>query len=116
MQQGNVMKKPREQQPDKAVQTVKAETVRIKVAGVEREFDINEPDLPGWIRKKALRSGDYPYDDKMDRQAYATELEALQVELVKMQAWLQATGNRVMVVFEGRDAAGKGGTIDARAR
>jgi polyphosphate kinase 2 len=47
----------------------------------------------------------------MDRQLYEHELYRLQAELVKMQAWVSAQGARVMVVFEGRDAAGKGGTI-----
>ncbi|MGR3486182.1 MAG: polyphosphate kinase 2 [Paracoccaceae bacterium] len=53
----------------------------------------------------------YPYDRRWDRTAYEDALAALQVELVKLQAWVKATGARVVVVFEGRDAAGKGGTI-----
>src|SRR5690606_26612570 len=53
-----------------------------------------------------------PYDDKMPRKEYEKHLESLQIELVKLQAWLQNSGNRVLVVFEGRDAAGKGGTIN----
>jgi polyphosphate kinase 2 len=48
---------------------------------------------------------------KLDREAYEHELERLQVELVKMQEWVKKEGRRVAVVFEGRDAAGKGGTI-----
>jgi len=48
---------------------------------------------------------------RLDRAAYEAELERLQVELVRMQDWIRATGTRVAVVFEGRDAAGKGGTI-----
>ena len=48
---------------------------------------------------------------KLDREAYEHELERLQVELVKMQEWVKREGRRVAVVFEGRDAAGKGGTI-----
>ena len=47
----------------------------------------------------------------IDRKLYAKELARLQVELVKMQYWVKATGFRLMVLFEGRDAAGKGGTI-----
>ena len=47
----------------------------------------------------------------LSRKAYEAELARLQVELVTMQAWLRQTGNRLLVVFEGRDAAGKGGTI-----
>jgi polyphosphate kinase 2 len=81
------------------------------VAGKERSFDIDEPDLPDWIAKRAMKSGGYPYPKKLKNKKYLEELERLQVELVKLQYWLQATGNRVMALFEGRDAAGKGGTI-----
>ncbi|MGC4026450.1 MAG: polyphosphate kinase 2 [Mesorhizobium sp.] len=107
------MKKAKKADAPASTQTVEADAVRIKVEGEERTFDINNPDLPGWIKKKALTSGGYPYQDKMDKDAYAKTLEALQMELVKMQVWLQKTGERVLVVFEGRDAAGKGGTIEA---
>ncbi|MIL10117.1 polyphosphate kinase 2 [Salmonella enterica subsp. enterica] len=89
-----------------------AEAVKLKIDGETHTFDIEDPELPGWVKKKALTSGGYPYDDKLDSDVYATTLEKLQVELVKMQAWLQATGHRVLILFEGRDAAGKGGTID----
>ena len=55
--------------------------------------------------------GDYPYANLMSRKAYEREKYRLQVELLKLQAWVKETGQRVVVVFEGRDAAGKGGTI-----
>ena len=48
---------------------------------------------------------------RLDRKVYEQELTRLQVELVKMQYWLKASGYRLIVLFEGRDAAGKGGTI-----
>jgi len=48
---------------------------------------------------------------RIPREAYETELFRLQGELVKMQEWLRSTGARIVVIFEGRDAAGKGGTI-----
>ncbi|MEM9438245.1 MAG: polyphosphate kinase 2 [Pseudomonadota bacterium] len=53
----------------------------------------------------------YPYEERMDKDAYEEELAVLQVELVKFLAWVKETGQRVAIVFEGRDAAGKGGTI-----
>ncbi|WP_299148269.1 polyphosphate kinase 2 [uncultured Tateyamaria sp.] len=53
----------------------------------------------------------YPHPRRMKRKAYEAEMETLQIELVKMQAWASASGARVACVFEGRDAAGKGGTI-----
>src|SRR5262252_3383873 len=55
----------------------------------------------------------YPYDQRLDRAAYEHDKRLLQIELLKLQQWIKATGERVVVVFEGRDAAGKGGTIKA---
>jgi polyphosphate kinase len=53
----------------------------------------------------------YPYDERMDRAEYDHEKRLLQIELLKLQNWMKASGERLMVLFEGRDAAGKGGTI-----
>ncbi|WP_170409630.1 polyphosphate kinase 2 [Ruegeria arenilitoris] len=53
----------------------------------------------------------YPYDERMKRKEYEKEMEKLQIELVKMQSWLKETDHRILLIFEGRDAAGKGGTI-----
>lgn len=53
----------------------------------------------------------YPHQERMGRKAYEEQMEALQIELVKLQAWAKESGARVAIVFEGRDAAGKGGTI-----
>ena len=53
----------------------------------------------------------YPYAHKLKRRAYDEEKRLLQIELLKFQAWVKETGQRVIIVFEGRDAAGKGGTI-----
>ena len=54
---------------------------------------------------------DYPYATKMPRHEYEYRKRPLQIELVKLQNWVKSTGQRVVIVFEGRDAAGKGGTI-----
>ncbi len=62
-------------------------------------------------KKGRIINPDYPYDKRMDRDDYEAALEALQIELVKLQAAAQEDGQRIVVVFEGRDAAGKGGTI-----
>ncbi|MCW8058313.1 MULTISPECIES: polyphosphate kinase 2 [Agrobacterium tumefaciens complex] len=91
----------------------KKRTVEITIGGKLRSFDIDNPVLPEWVEEKKLSAGNFPYDKKMKREEYDTALEALQVELVKVQFWLQVTGKRVMAVFEGRDAAGKGGAIFA---
>ena len=54
---------------------------------------------------------DYPYDELMTRNGYEVEKYLLQIELLKFQYWAQDTGRKHVIVFEGRDAAGKGGTI-----
>ena len=57
------------------------------------------------------RSSQVSATPKLPRELYERELFRLQGELVKMQGWMRATGARMVVIFEGRDAAGKGGTI-----
>ncbi|MCK9258841.1 MAG: polyphosphate kinase 2 [Azoarcus sp.] len=57
------------------------------------------------------RIGAYPYKNLMSRRNYEKQKYRLQVELLKLQAWVKETGQRVVILFEGRDAAGKGGTI-----
>ena len=54
---------------------------------------------------------DYPYDERMSRHEYESLKRPLQIELVRLQNWVKSTGQRIVLVFEGRDAAGKGGTI-----
>jgi polyphosphate kinase 2 len=53
----------------------------------------------------------YPYDERLDTESYERQKRLLQIELLKMQKWIKANGRRQVVLFEGRDAAGKGGTI-----
>jgi polyphosphate kinase len=75
-------------------------------------------DAPDHVRKR-IKTADkdevldktYPYSTRKNRKEYEELLEDLQIELVKMQSWAKETGARIAVVFEGRDAAGKGGTI-----
>ncbi|MBY0464139.1 MAG: polyphosphate kinase 2 [Burkholderiales bacterium] len=57
------------------------------------------------------RKGEYPYKNLLSRKSYEKQKYLLQVELLKLQAWAKETGQRVVILFEGRDAAGKGGTI-----
>lgn len=87
--------------------------LELDVHGKKRVFDIDDPVLPDWIEEKAFDSDDYPYDKKLDNKEYEKTLKLLQIELVKVQFWQQKTGKRIMAVFEGRDAAGKGGAIHA---
>jgi polyphosphate kinase 2 len=58
-----------------------------------------------------FRSGRYPYKNKIKKAAYEAHLKELQVELLKVQSWVKKSGQRIVILFEGRDAAGKGGTI-----
>jgi polyphosphate kinase 2 len=60
---------------------------------------------------KDWRSGAYPYKNLLSRKVYEMQKYQLQVELLKLQAWAKDTGQRIVILFEGRDAAGKGGTI-----
>ncbi len=72
----------------------------------------SDPDLidPGGNPIETWRD-DYPYDERLDRDLYEAEKYALQIELLKFQYWTQDTGRKHVILFEGRDAAGKGGTI-----
>ena len=63
--------------------------------------------------KDEIMSAKYPYREAMKRKDYEARMDALQLQLVRMQADVKATGKRLICVFEGRDAAGKGGVIDA---
>ncbi|MER7589380.1 polyphosphate kinase 2 [Micromonospora sp. NPDC127501] len=54
---------------------------------------------------------DYPYDERLDREEYDRDKRLLQIELLKLQDWIKESGERLVILFEGRDAAGKGGTI-----
>ncbi len=62
-------------------------------------------------RKDIFRHGAYPYKKKMSVKEYEARKKALQIELLKLQNWVKDTGQRIVILFEGRDAAGKGGTI-----
>jgi polyphosphate kinase len=67
--------------------------------------------VKGAKSKSSIISSNYPYRKKMKESQYLEEIELLQIELVKMQAWVKEVVERVVLIFEGRDAAGKGGTI-----
>lgn len=58
-----------------------------------------------------FEQGEYPYANRLGRDEYEADKAALQVELLKVQHWIEETGQKVVMLFEGRDAAGKGGTI-----
>ncbi len=92
-----ILEEPKDQPAEGAKQKDKAKGKAEKAAPIEplSDFDLSE----------------YPYADKLDRSTYEAEKAALQVELLKVQLWIQETKQKVVMLFEGRDAAGKGGTI-----
>jgi polyphosphate kinase len=94
-------------------EAAKPKGVELVIAGKKRLFDIEDPKLPKWIDDAKLSSGGYPYAKKLDSEEALAKLEALQIELVKLQEWQATSKARIVVIFEGRDAAGKGGTINA---
>lgn len=75
------------------------------------DVDLDDAELPPEIEERAFGSGGYPHAKKLDGKLYDATLQTLQIELLKLQSWLKAKGERIAVVFEGRDSAGKGGTI-----
>jgi polyphosphate kinase len=82
----------------------------------ELELDETEDEDEPVLRWKDGRLVDtwresYPYDERMPRADYEVAKRQLQIELLKLQNWIKDTGQRLVILFEGRDAAGKGGTI-----
>jgi polyphosphate kinase 2 len=79
----------------------------LKQQGLSAELPVTPDDELA----KDWRDGGYPYKNLMQRKNYERQKYRLQVELLKLQAWVKETGQKVVILFEGRDAAGKGGTI-----
>ncbi|MFJ9681336.1 polyphosphate kinase 2 [Streptomyces sp. NPDC101194] len=99
-----------------AVRDAVSEAARHGGAGLRgftvADSGVDDPVLvtPEGVPRDAWRE-DYPYDDKLDRKAYEKSKRALQIELLKLQHWVKDRDERLVILFEGRDAAGKGGTI-----
>ena len=81
------------------------------VASALADFDLEDPVFPEALDAFQMQDGGYPYAKKLKRATYEARLRALQIELVKLQRHLQSHAARLVVLFEGRDAAGKGGAI-----
>ena len=103
--------------PDLVAKTAEM-TDAVPVAVPERDPDSAVPGRPRSFPKldksqirEAFESGHYPYARPMGTAAYEAEKLKLQAELLKVQIWAQETGQKFVILFEGRDAAGKGGTI-----
>lgn len=102
--------KTAEKKPNKGTKSAKA-SAKPRNRDFLTGFSLDDPKLPDEIDDNALESGGYPYEDGLKKKEYEAELKPLQLELLKLQAHTLATGERMVVVFEGRDTAGKGGTI-----
>jgi len=96
-----------------SLQDLDDEELRLSGLSVEGTLDeVDDPILLGpdgtpvdtWLEG-------YPYTERMSRREYELTKRLLQIELLKVQSWVKETGQRIVMVFEGRDAAGKGGTI-----
>ncbi|MGV3103613.1 polyphosphate kinase 2 [Rothia sp. 32237D007AR] len=110
---------PLQQAKDPKKEAVKAaltkETRRVSVvedysAELDEISSLTKKLSGGGEKSDAWKAG-YPYDKKLSRKEYEKEKRALQIELLKLQLWVKETGQKVLVIFEGRDAAGKGGAI-----
>lgn len=75
------------------------------------KLDFTGVELPREVPKWDPQVSNFPYMKKMKRADYEARKQALQIELLKVQSWVKETGQKIVVIFEGRDAAGKGGTI-----
>ena len=96
-----------------ALQDLSAEELLAHGLSADSTWDeIDDPVLigPNGLPIETWREG-YPYDQRMSRSEYEVSKRLLQIELLKAQGWLRDTGQKLVVLFEGRDAAGKGGTI-----
>jgi polyphosphate kinase 2 len=87
------------------------EDLKRALRAIEHPVDATPGADPDTELAKDWRQGKYPYKYRLLRRTYEREKYHLQVELLKLQAWVKETGQRVIILFEGRDAAGKGGAI-----
>lgn len=76
-------------------------------------FSLDLPEFPKALEEAAMRSGGYPYDKRMKREAFDEQLQKLQIELVKLQMHNLKARERILILYEGRDGAGKGSCIKA---
>ncbi len=91
--------------PEEAAALLKSLLKQQRIAAGALASNPDDELAPDW------RDGGYPYKNLMQRRNYERQKYRLQVELLKLQAWVKETGQKIVILFEGRDAAGKGGTI-----
>jgi polyphosphate kinase len=113
---GEKHKKPKNKLKEKKTSAKALAAAFPMVALIDEQVRTSIPEelvarVKGAKSKKIIISSTYPYATQMKASDYLEEVELLQIELVKMQAWVKEVGERIVLIFEGRDAAGKGGTI-----
>jgi polyphosphate kinase len=96
-----------------AAPAVTAPPKETKSTALPAGFSLDDEKLPKDIEDAAMKSGGYPYDKRMKREDFDAELLNLQTELVKLQTHNIKTRGRVLIIYEGRDGAGKGSCIKA---
>ncbi|MYB52475.1 MAG: polyphosphate kinase 2 [Acidobacteriia bacterium] len=91
------------------VDDARASASAVEADGAPSDSSVSNRDRD--VIRRLFETGEYPYQRKLARKPYERQKAALQVELLKVQDWVKATNQKIVVLFEGRDAAGKGGTI-----
>lgn len=95
----------------------KAQTVSTAMVVADEQVTISPLDAQGKVKstntaiREAYENGQFPYAERVKTKDYEKQKRALQVELLKVQKWVEDTDQKIILLFEGRDAAGKGGTI-----
>ncbi|MFO1034334.1 MAG: polyphosphate kinase 2, partial [Hyphomicrobiales bacterium] len=97
--------------PSAASDTAVQDSPAVVTPHPETKVSINQLRQDPEAIRHSFETGAYPYQSHMSSKAYEKEMEKLQVELLKVQSWVKENNERIVVLFEGRDAAGKGGTI-----
>ncbi len=93
------------------IEQVTPETGRVNSEPTNQITAIVDSEIKPLNKKDIFKSGLYPYKKMISRSEYEKCKKELQIELLKMQSWVRESGQRIVILFEGRDAAGKGGTI-----
>ncbi|MCK4863898.1 MAG: polyphosphate kinase 2 [Gammaproteobacteria bacterium] len=87
------------------------DALNVSLAHPGTNFLASLDEINGMAKNAIFPSANYPYEKKMKKAEYEEEKKLLQIELAKFQRWIKESGQKYLIIFEGRDAAGKGGTI-----
>ena len=93
---------------DKIVTNTSLSGKQIALSPLDEQGDVKSAST---AIREAYENGEYPYAERVKAKDYEKQKRALQVELLKVQKWVEDTDQKIILIFEGRDAAGKGGTI-----